>query len=276
MTLAAKASAAEWLATARAAAHQPPAQARQPLWAAGQAVGSVATGILSQIDLWRLSDKRYQLLNQEHSGEWMWHLDVAPDAVTPALNLLAQALRAQGQCGPWRDEQLAVCNAHGERLGTIERGAVRVLGIATRAVHLVGLAPDGRTWGQKRSLTKPNNPGLWDTLMGGMVSAADSLPQALARETWEEAGLRVEALADVAHGGQVLFSRPSREGGGAGFMVERIDWFRAQVPQGMEPDNQDGEVERFDLLPLEVVRERVAQGAFTLEAGLVIAGFLGV
>ena len=44
----------------------------------------------------------------------------------------------------------------------------------------------------------------------------------------------------------------------------------------MEPDNQDGEVERFDLLPLEVVRERVAQGAFTLEAGLVIAGFLGV
>jgi 8-oxo-dGTP pyrophosphatase MutT (NUDIX family) len=111
--------------------------------------------------------------------------------------------------------------------------------------------------------------------MGGMVSAADSLPQALTRETWEEAGLRVEALANVAHGGQVLFNRPSREGGGAGFMVERIDWFSAQVPQGMEPDNQDGEVECFDLLPLDLVRERVAQGAFTLEAGLVIAGFLG-
>jgi hypothetical protein len=172
VTLAAKASAAEWLATARAAAHQPPAQARQPLWAAGQAVGSVATGILSQIDLWRLSDKRYQLLNQEHSGEWTWHLDVVPDAVTPALNLLAQALRAQGQCGPWRDEQLAVCNAHGERLGTIERGAVRVLGIATRAVHLVGRAPDGRIWVQQRSKTKPNNPGMWDTLMGGMAQPA--------------------------------------------------------------------------------------------------------
>ena len=229
-----------------------------------------------QIDLWRLSDKRYQLLNQEHSGEWTWHLDVVPDAVTPALNLLAQALRAQGQCGPWRDEQLAVCNAHGERLGTIERGAVRVLGIATRAVHLVGRAPDGRIWVQQRSKTKPNNPGMWDTLMGGMVSAADTLQQALERETWEEAGLRLPELLGSEHGGQVDFSRPSREGGGAGFMVERIDWFRAQVPQGMEPDNQDGEVERFDLLPLEVVRERVAQGAFTLEAGLVIAGFLGV
>ena len=275
MTLAAKASAAEWLATARAAAHQPPAQARQPLWVAGQAVGSVATGILSQIDLWRLSDKRYQLLNQEHSGEWTWHLDVAPDAVTPALNLLAQALRAQGQCGPWRDEQLAVCNAHGERLGTIERGAVRVLGIATRAVHLVGRAPDGRIWVQQRSKTKPNNPGMWDTLMGGMVSAADSLPQALARETWEEAGLRVEALQGLRHGGHVDFSRPSREGGGAGYMRERIDWFCAQVPEGVEPNNQDGEVERFDLLTLDGLRTQVAQGLFTLEAGLVIAGYLG-
>ena len=195
--------------------------------------------------------------------------------VTPALNALAAALRQTGRCGPWRDEQLAVTNEQGAVVGTVERGAVRVLGIATRAVHLVGLAPDGRMWVQRRSLTKPNHPGKWDTLMGGMVSAADSLPQALARETWEEAGLRVEALQGLRHGGQVDFSRPSREGGGAGYMRERIDWFCAQVPEGMEPNNQDGEVERFDLLPLDGLRTQVAQGLFTLEAGLVIAGYLG-
>ena len=219
MTLAAKASAAEWLATARAAAHQPPAQARQPLWVAGQAVGSVATGILSQIDLWRLSDKRYQLLNQEHSGEWTWHLDVAPDAVTPALNLLAQALRSK---------------------------------------------------------TKPNNPGMWDTLMGGMVSAADTLQQALERETWEEAGLRLPELLGSEHGGQVDFSRPSREGGGVGYMVERIDWFRCTVPDGLEPRNQDGEVERFELWSPAQVRECIAAGGFTLEAALVGAPVMTV
>ena len=270
MTLAPAASAAEWLATARAAARQPPTQARQPLWVAGQAVGSVVAGILSQIDLSRLSNKRYQLLNQEQSGVPVWHLDVAPDAVTPALNVLAQALRAQGRCGPWRNEQLAVCNAGGERLGTVERGAVRVLGIATRAVHLVGLAPDGRMWVQQRARTKPNNPGMWDTLMGGMVSAADTLDQALERETWEEAGLLLPALQGVEWGGQVDFSRPSREGGGVGYMVERIDWFRCTVPEGMEPCNQDGEVERFELWSTEQVRERIAAGAFTLEAALVL------
>ncbi|RQO82258.1 NUDIX domain-containing protein [Acidovorax sp. FJL06] len=265
-----------WLAGAREAAQRPPAQPRQALVVAGQVVGSMVEGFLSQISLCRLTDKRYQLLNQEHSGAAAWHLDVPVDATTDALNTLAAALRDAGLCGPWRDEQLAVCNPAGEVVGTVERGAVRVLGIATRAVHLVGLAPDGRMWVQKRSMSKPNNPGLWDTLMGGMVSAADSRPQALARETWEEAGLRVEALHGLRHGGHVDFSRPSREGGGAGYMRERIDWFCAQVPGGMEPCNQDGEVERFDLLPLAALRAQVAQGLFTLEAGLVIAGFLGV
>ena len=200
---------------------------------------------------------------------------MVPDAVTPALNLLAQALRAQGQCGPWRDEQLAVCNAHGERLGTIERGAVRVLGIATRAVHLVGLAPDGRMWVQQRARTKPNNPGMWDTLMGGMVSAADSLQTAVARETWEEAGLRMAQLSGLRPGGQVRFALPSDEGGGAGYMVECIHWYQATVRAGATPDNQDGEVERFDCLAHGEVQARLAQGAFTPEAALVLAAFYG-
>jgi 8-oxo-dGTP pyrophosphatase MutT (NUDIX family) len=269
----------QWLADARHRAHQPARQPRQPLVVAGQVVGSVADGYLSQIGLQRLWDKRYKLSIREHSGAAAWHLEVpadAPsDAITDALNTLAAALRDANLCGPWRDEQLAVTNPQGEQVGTVERGAVRVLGITTCAVHLVGLAPDGRMWVQKRAMTKPNNPGQWDTLMGGMVSAADSLPQALARETWEEAGLQVDALVDVVQGGHVLFSRPSSEGGGAGYMVERIDWFRAVVPEGMAPNNQDGEVDEFALLPLAEVQAQVAQGLFTLEAGLVIAGFLG-
>jgi len=274
----------QWLAGARQLAHQPARQPRQPLRVAGQVVGSVAEGFLSKISLQRLLDKRYQLSMGEHGGAPAWSLHLPPqaasganvNATTDGLNTLAEALRDANLCGPWRNEQLAVTNPSGEVVGTVERGAVRVLGITTCAVHLVGLASDGRMWVQKRSLNKPNDPGLWDTLMGGMISAADSLPQTLVRETWEEAGLRVHTLAGVAHGGHVLFSRPSSEGGGAGYMVERIDWFRAVVPEDMAPNNQDGEVDEFALLPLEEVRAQVAQGRFTLEAGLVIAGFLGL
>ena len=149
------------------------------------------------------------------------------------------------------------------------------LGIATLAVHLVGLAPDGRMWVQKRALTKPNDPGLWDTLMGGMIAATDSLEQALARETWEEAGLRVADLQHVTQGGHVLFSRPSSEAGGMGYMVERIDWFRATVPEGLEPTNQDGEVDEFALRSTEELHADVAQDRFTLEAALVMAAHWG-
>lgn len=275
---------AAWLAAARQSAQQPPSRPRLPLLVAGQAVGSVEDGVLGQIGLQRLLDKRFKLSKEEWNGAAAWHLGTAevagaapaaPASVTEALNALAAALRLQGTCGPWRNEQLAVPNAAGAVIGTVERGAVRVLGIATRAVHLVGLAPDGRMWLQKRAQTKPNNPGMWDTLMGGMVSAADSLAQALARETWEEAGLRVDHLQALQHGGHVDFGHPSREGGGAGYMRERIDWYRAVVPLGVEPVNQDGEVECFELLPLDAVRARMAEGAFTLEAALVIAGFLG-
>ena len=260
-----------WVAAVRAQAQRPPRVPRLPLWVAGQAVGSVEPGVLDQIASKGLLDKRYKLLKDEQSG---WSLHVFGDA-TPALNALAQALRAQGRCGPWRNEQLAVCDAQGRRIGTIERGAVRPLGLATQAVHLVARAPDGRMWVQLRAFNKPNNPGQWDTLMGGMVSAADTLPQALARETWEEAGLRVDALHRVAHGGYVQLAVPSEEAHGCGYMVERIDWFHATVPDGMVPQNQDGEVERFELLAPEALLERLAHGAFTPEATLVLAAALG-
>ena len=263
-----------WVAPARASAGCGPSRVRLPLWVEGARVGSVDAEVFGQIRLQRLLDKRWQLSMEEREGAPAWVLR-GGDA-TAALGALAQALRGAGRCGPWRDEQLAVCDGQGRRIATVERGAVRVLGIATRAVHLVGCTPDGaRLWVQQRSLSKPSNPGMWDTLMGGMVSSADTLEQALARETWEEAGLRVDALQGVAHAGHVDFAQPSGEAGGIGYMAERIDWFRATVLQGLAPANQDGEVERFECLPHAEVHARLAQGAFTPEAALVLAAFYG-
>lgn len=259
-----------WVAAARAQAHRPPRAARLPLLVEGRVVGSVEPALLEAIASQRLLDGRCGLSKDEHA----WRLGT-PGGATQALNALAHALREAGRCGPWRNEQLAVCDAQGERIGTIERGAVRPLGLATQAVHLVGSAPDGRMWVQQRAFDKPNNPGQWDTLMGGMVSAADSLHEALARETWEEAGLRVDALQGVAHGGHVDFAQPSDEADGCGYMVERIDWFRATVPEGVVPLNQDGEVACFELLARDALLERLARGAFTLEASLILAAALG-
>ena len=264
---------AAWLPALREQARQAPRRPRLPLVVAGHTLGSVEDAVLGKLP----GAAGLGLSRQLDERGPSWHLRAEPSeaGVTAAFQPLALALRAAGRCGPWRDEQLAVVGAQGQRLGTIERGAVRVLGLATQAVHLVGLAPDGRHWVQQRAHDKPNDPGLWDTLMGGMVSAADTLHEALARETWEEAGLRLEQLQTLAAGGRVQFARPSSEAGGAGYMVERIDWYHATVPEGVVPVNQDGEVARFECLTHGEVHERLARGAFTPEAALVLAGFYG-
>jgi len=128
---------------------------------------------------------------------------------------------------------------------------------------------------QQRSLDKANEPGLWDTLMGGMVSAQDSLQSALARETWEEAGLRLDSLTELRRGGEVLLRKPSSDGADAGYVVERVDWYRCVVPDGVQPLNQDGEVAQFALLSVPDLIERLQGDEFTTEAALILECALG-
>jgi 8-oxo-dGTP pyrophosphatase MutT (NUDIX family) len=142
-------------------------------------------------------------------------------------------------------------------------------------VHLVGCSSDGRFWVQQRSLDKANDPGLWDTLMGGMVSAQDSLASALARETWEEAGLRMDTLTDLRRGGEVLLRKPSSDAADAGYVVERVDWYRCTVPDSVQPLNQDGEVAQFALLEMPDLIERLQRDEFTTEAALILECALG-
>ena len=263
-----------WLEKLRDEAQRPPLKPRMPLLWNGQVIGTVAQGFFEHVGVNDLLGQRIAVTQKKAPGLGEAWSMTAPDA-SFGLNALAILLRDKGCSGPWRDEQIAVCTPQGQRVATVERGAVRVLGVATAAVHLIGLAPDGRMWVQQRSKSKANHPGKWDTLMGGMVAASETLEQALQRETQEEAGLDVQQLQGLQHGGQVQFACPSDEvAGGVAYMRERIDWYSAVVPAGMEPDNQDGEVQAFECIDQATLMERLVQGAFTPEASLVLADYL--
>ena len=182
----------DWLKTLVAEANQSPALARVPFYVQNMKIGSVETIFMRHLALQPNQIPHKQLLKEEQSG---WHLMLGESDVTSALNQLAGVLQDAGLAGARRNELLAVRDEAGVQIGTIERGAVRSFGIATLAVHLVGQTQDGRFWVQQRALNKPNDPGKRDTLMGGMVSAGDTVETALARETWEEAGLHLGAWA---------------------------------------------------------------------------------
>ena len=265
---------ARWCAALVARAAQAPLRARVPLFWREHQIGTVEPDFLRQID-WHSADGAAAPVREETlDGAPVWR--VLGEA-TASLQRIALALRAAAAgrvVQHWRDEQLAVCNAQGEQIATVERGIVRPLGMDTQAVHLVGLAPDGRVWVQQRALCKANEPGLWDTLMGGMVSAQDSIESALARETWEEAGLRLAQLTALHRGGEVVLRKPSADGADAGYVVERVDWYRCTVPEGVQPLNQDGEVAQFELLELGQLAQRLQRDEFTTEAALILLAAL--
>ena len=200
-----------------------------------------------------------------------WNVNALRGAVLhAALADIAQALRGLGPAARWRDERVTVADSAGKPVSRIERAAARALGIATQAVHLVGASPEGCVWVQQRAFDKATDPGLWDTMVGGLVSHGEGVRDTLTRETAEEAGLRLRSLVRVLPMGRVNVRRPVPEG----YMIERIEMFQANVPRALEPVNHDGEVAAFACLPPDLLWQRLRDGVFTLEATLILLHWL--
>lgn len=187
-----------------------------------------------------------------------------------SLAAIARWLDQQGLGGRWRGELLDVTDANRRPLAAIERAAVRPLGIATFAVHLVCVRADGSVWVQQRALDKATDPGQWDTTMGGQVGAGETPADTLVRETWEEAGLHPAQLQELRHVEVIAVRRPVHEG----YLVEQIDVYEAAVADTVQPQNQDGEVHCFECLSPDEVAARLSAEAFTLEAALILCAWL--
>lgn len=263
-----------WQAALLSRAMRPALRPRLPLVWTGHVLGSVEDDFFSPLFQAPGAAVTQWLQREVADGQARWRL---LGEASQTLAQLALALRAAGVARvaqQWRDELLTVPDAQGRRIASVERALAYPLGVRTRAVHLVGLAPDGRFWVQQRAHDKANDPGLWDTLMGGMLSAHDSLESALKRETWEEAGLHIEALRGLKYGGRVALRKPSNDALDGGFVVEDVDWYMATLPDGVVPLNQDGEVLQFCLLDRRQLVARLERNEFTTEAALILLDML--
>lgn len=251
---------AAWRARVAAAAEAPPLRPRVPLFAGGQRIGSVEPDLFARAGL-----AAGALVRAAHDGGWT----LGPGDATQVLRAIADTLRATGLAHVWRNEQVAVRGQDGAVVGTVERGVARALGIATDAVHLSATASDGRIWLQQRALDKATDPGRWDTLVGGLVPAGEAPERALEREAWEEAGLRPGQLLDLRYGGAMATRRPLPELA-HGYIVETLHWFTCTLADGVEPENQDGEVAAFRCMAPDEVAAQLEADAFALDAALVL------
>ena len=253
-------------ASAIASAQAHDASARVPFVIGASTVGSVARSHLAALQRWP------GLLA---AGRDRVALTVPAAERDAALAEINHTLRRDGLILAWRDETYAVVDlATGARLARTERAASRFWGTLTLGAHATGYVADdaGRPshlWIARRSPQKATDPGLYDNLIGGGVADGQSPFEALIREGWEEAGLVPAQMAAARPSGVMRVQRDIPQG----LQLEDVHAFDLALPPGLQPINQDGEVERFDLLPVADALALASGTSMTVDAALVTLDF---
>ncbi len=245
----------------RQAADEPPHEGSLPLWVARHRCGWItppACAALRPMAGVRHLDDRVELGHALAPGA----------ALNAVLAEAAEHLRVADCVRGWRNELLDILPVDGTpSIGAIERAAVRPLGLLTRAVHLNAWTPDGRMWIARRSLSKTSDPGLWDTLVGGLASSGEALDLSLLRECDEEAGL---APADLLGRTPLRTICRMHRRLPEGLQIEDLLTSTVVLALSVAPCNRDGEVMEIRHESVDTVFEMMQAGLFTEEAMLVI------
>ena len=204
---------------------------RHRLFLAGEQVGWVKPGVLS--------------------GPGDLHLAGASE-----LSQLVAGLEAQGVVASRRELFDVRAASDGPSMATVDRGALPALGIMAAGVHLNGMVRrTGRLWMwvARRSMDKKLDPGKLDHIVGGGVPAGLSAMDTLLKEAEEEAALPRDLTATAVHVARMAYAMERDDG----LRRDVIDAYDLELPPDFEPRPTDGEVEAFELWPIEAVVDRV-------------------
>ena len=197
------------------------------------------------------------------------------EARTRAVDGVVRALVEAGDIRRYRGEDYPVVPRWGDRpFMKIDRGAVPDFGVRGYGVHLNGLVEgdDGlMMWVAKRAMSKPTGAGKLDHLVAGGQPYGLGVRENLIKESAEEADLRAE-LAGQAVAVSAVSYRCERP---VGLRDDVLFSFDLTLPPDFQPRNTDGEVEWFQLWPIEDVVARVRDSEdFKFNVALVIVDFL--
>ena len=152
----------------------------------------------------------------------------------------------------------------------IDRGAVPSFGIRSRGVHCNGLVrrPDSlHLWVARRAANKLHDPRKLDHIVAGGISAGMGPMDTLLKEAGEEAAVPVELASQARPVGQIHYDMERTEG----LRRDLIYCYDLDLPEDFIPRPTDGEVESFELWPIDQVVEAVRDGdSFKFNVNLVL------
>jgi len=92
---------------------------------------------------------------------------------------------------PVSEELLDVVDQSDRVIGVKTRGEIHAQGLMHRSVHILVFNSDAALFIQKRSMSKDNEPGLWDSSAAGHVDSGEDYHCCAIRELGEELGIEV-------------------------------------------------------------------------------------
>lgn len=156
----------------------------------------------------------------------------------------------------------------------VDRFAMPYFGFRSWGVHMNGFVrkPDGiHMWIAHRAKDKPTYPGMLDNMVAGGQPTGLGFRQNMIKECAEEAGIPEHLSQNVLPIGAISYLYETDEGLKPDVMVN----FDLELPEDFIPHCADGEVDRFELLPLGDVAQIVRSGfTFKFNCALVVIDFL--
>ena len=194
---------------------------------------------------------------------------------TAAVDAVLRELNAEGHFLAWRDEPYPVARAFADPAAFVmERAATPRFGVRGYGVHLngtVGAGQDMRMWVARRSRLKAMAPGKLDQIVAGGQPAGLTLRDNLVKECGEEAAIPPDLAARAVGVGAISYCTERAEG-----LRRDVEFvYDLELPEDFTPKAVDGEVEAFELWPIERVMETVRDSDdFKFNCSLVVIDFL--
>jgi 8-oxo-dGTP pyrophosphatase MutT (NUDIX family) len=203
-----------------------------------------------------------------------------PALITPEQRTQAFAQAASVMVADWgglrlKGELYPVVARWGQEPSMLmDRSMVVLFGVPSHGVHVNGYVQkeDGLyLWVGKRAANKSVAPGKLDNMIAGGQPYDLTLMDNLAKEAEEEANVPRELALTAVPVGLISYVREDKWG----LRPDVMFCFDLAVPADFSPQNQDGEISDFYLLPVAEVAQRVCHSQdFKLNVNLVIIDFL--
>jgi len=220
-----------------------------PFVVAGQTLGWIEKDFAVHLSRWK------KLFQQQNKS-----ITLNPDLITAEQRTVAVApvletLHKEGVIDSWVGELYALNQNYGEEPAFLmERAAVSFFGARAYGVHLNGLVEktDGTyIWIARRAKDKPFWSGQLDQMVAGGQPAGIGRLENIIKESDEEANIP-ESLASKAEFVSALhYKGVSNAGKKRGLNVDTLFNYDLYLPEDFIPENTDGEVDEFILMPLE-------------------------